>query len=72
MDIKELLDVVRAEERERCLSSLIECLPNSVCKTSLMPNGETEMVWLMPALRDALAPKRRIALPRHVITTGDA
>lgn len=28
MDIKELLDVIRAEERQRCLLSLIECLPN--------------------------------------------
>ena len=71
MDIKELLDVIRAEERERCLLSLIECLPNTVCKTSLMPNGETEMVWLMPALMDALTPKRRIAYPRHAISTGD-
>lgn len=69
MDLQEMLDVVRAEERERCLMALIEREPTDVCKAFVAPNQKTEMAWVLPALREAIEPKRRIALPRHVLST---
>ena len=53
VDLKELIAMIRNEERERCIAALLRMRPEAACKTANIP-GEDGLAWIEPRIRAAV------------------
>ncbi len=54
MKLKELLDTIRQEEREKILKALLSTEAGGMCKPTTMPDGTHVLAWRASALVEIL------------------